>query len=160
MQDNRSFFTQIFTTLMIFSLAVGASTVAFIYSWPWEKANPEWKPNFRLVAICSEKKEPCGVSYGELADAKAKGQISGLEMAEKAGEFEEPQNWLKWRNDGGVYEVKSSSWHFQTSIRYKVDKDEPVLVAVQDVDVAKAFTYGMGAAMMLVLGLNLRRLRQ
>jgi hypothetical protein len=34
-----------------------------------------------------------------------------------------------------------------------------VLVAVQDVDVAKAFMYGMGAAMVMVLGLNLRRLR-
>lgn len=160
MQDNRSFFTQIFTTLMIFSLAVGASTVAFIYSWPWEKANPEWKPHFRLVATCGEKKEACGISYGELAEAKAKGQISSLEMTEAAGEFEEPLNWLKWSRNDGTYEVKASSWHFQSSIRYKIEKDAPVLVAVQDVDVAKAFIYGMGAAMFLVIGLNLRRLRR
>jgi hypothetical protein len=159
MEDKRGFFGQIFTSLMIFSLAVGASTVAFIYSWPWEKANPEWKPNFRLVALCGEKKEACGISYGELDEAKAKGQIS-LEMTEAAGEFEEPLNWLKWSRNDGVYEVKASSWHFQTSIRYKVEKDAPVLVAVQDVDVAKAFTYGMGAAMFLVIGLNLRRLRR
>ncbi len=159
MEDKRGFFGQIFTSLMIFSLAVGASTVAFIYSWPWEKANPEWKPNFRLVALCGEKKEACGISYGELDEAKAKGQIS-LEMTEAAGEFEEPLNWLKWSRNNGVYEVKASSWHFQTSIRYKIEKDAPVLVAVQDVDVAKAFTYGMGAAMFLVIGLNLRRLRR
>ncbi len=159
MEDKRGFFGQIFTSLMIFSLAVGASTVAFIYSWPWEKANPEWKPNFRLVALCGEKKEACGISYGELDEAKAKGQIS-LEMTEAAGEFEEPLNWLKWSRNDGVYEVKASSWHFQTSIRYKIEKDAPVLVAVQDVDVAKAFTYGMGAAMFLVIGLNLRRLRR
>lgn len=159
MEDKRGFFGQIFTSLMIFSLAVGASTVAFIYSWPWEKANPEWKPNFRLVALCGEKKEACGISYGELDEAKAKGQIS-LELTEAAGEFEEPLNWLKWSRNDGVYEVKASSWHFQTSIRYKIEKDAPVLVAVQDVDVAKAFTYGMGAAMFLVIGLNLRRLRR
>lgn len=160
MSDNRSFFTQIFTTLMIFSLAVGASTVAFIYSWPWEKSVPEWKPAFRLVAICAETKEACGISHGELAEAKTQGKITTLEMAEPAGEFEETENWLKWSKKDGIYEVKASSWHFQTSIRYKLEKGEPVLVAVQDVDVAKAFTYGMGAAMMLVLGLNLRRLRQ
>ena len=159
MEDKRGFFGQIFTSLMIFSLAVGASTVAFIYSWPWEKANPEWKPNFRLVALCGEKKEACGISYGELDEAKAKGQIS-LEMTEAAGEFEEPLNWLKWSRNDGVYEVKASSWHFQSSIRYKIEKDTPVLVAVQDVDVAKAFTYGMGAAIFLVIGLNLRRLRR
>lgn len=160
MQDNRSFFSQIFTTLMIFSLAVGASTVAFIYSWPWEKANPEWKPNFRLIATCGDKKEACGISFGELDEAKAKGLISSLEMPEAAGELEETQNWLTWRKDNDVYEVKSSSWHFQSTVRYKIEKDTPVLVAVQDVDVGKAFIYGMGAAMVMVLGLNLRRLRR
>lgn len=160
MQDNRSFFSQIFTTLMIFSLAVGASTVAFIYSWPWEKANPAWKPNFRLIATCGEKREACGISYGELAEAMTKGQINGLEPAEAAGEIEEPLNWLKWQKTNDLYEVKSSSWHFQSTVRYRLEKDQPVLVAVQDVDVAKAFVYGMGAAMVLVLGLNLRRLRR
>lgn len=159
MQDNRSFFSQIFTTLMIFSLAVGASTVAFIYSWPWEKTNPEWKPNFRLVATCGEKREACGISYGELAEAMTKGQINGLEPAEAAGDLEETQNWLKWQKTNDLYEVKTSSWHFQSTIRYRVEKDQPVLVAVQDVDVGKAFLYGMGAAMVMVLGLNLRRLR-
>lgn len=160
MEDKRGFFGQIFTSLMVFSLAVGASTVAFIYSWPWEKTNPAWKPNFRLVATCGEKREACGVSYGELPEAKAKGEINGLEPAESAGELEEPLNWLKWQKTDDVYEVKSSSWHFQTTVRYRLDKDTPVIMAVQDVDVAKAFTYGMGAAVILVLGLNLRRLRR
>lgn len=160
MQDNRSFFSRIFTTLMIFSLAVGASTAAFIYSWPWEKNNPAWKPNYRLVAACGEKKEACGIAYGELAEARAKGQIGSLEPGEPAGEIEEALNWLKWNKNDGIYEVKASSWHFQTVVRYKVENDAPVLVAAQDVDVAKAFTYGLAAAIVLVIGLNLRRLRQ
>lgn len=159
MQDNRSFFSQIFTTLMIFSLAVGASTVAFIYSWPWEKKDPVWQPGFRLVAACGEQKEACGVSYGELAEARAKGRVTALEPTEAVGEIDEESNWLKWSKDNGVYEVKASSWHFQTVVRYKMENDTPVLVAYQDVDVAKAFTYGMGAAIMLILGLNLRKLR-
>lgn len=160
MQDNRSFFSQVFTTLMIFSLAVGASTVAFIYAWPWEKAAPVWQPNFRLVAACGEQKEACGIPYGELADARAQGRISGLAPAESVGETEEEKNWLKWKKEDGVYEVKSSSWHFQTTIRYKLENDTPVLVAYQDVDVQKAFTYGLGAAIVLIVGLNLRKLRR
>lgn len=159
MQDNRSFFSQVFTTLMIFSVAVGAATVAFIYSWPWEKNDPAWKPAFRLVAACGEPKEACGISYGELADAKAQGRVTALEPTEPVGEIEEENNWLKWSNNNGVYEVKASSWHFQTTVRYKVENGAPVLVAYQDVDVSKAFTYGMGAAIVLILGLNLRKLR-
>lgn len=159
MEDKRSFFSQIFTNLMIFSLAVGASTVAFIYSWPWEKANPDWKPTFRLIATCGEKKEACGLAYGELADAKAKGRVASLEPTEPAGEVEEENNWLKWKKEDGLYEVKASSWHFQTVVRYRIENDTPVLVAYQDVDVSRAFTYGIGAALFLTIGLSLRKLR-
>jgi hypothetical protein len=159
MQDNRSFFTQVFTALMIFSLLVGASTVAFIYSWPWEKSDVAWKPAFRLVAVCGEQKEACGIAYGELADARAKGLLAGLEPPEPHGEIEETDNWLKWGRDNGLYEVKSSSWHFQTTVRYRIDKDTPVLVAYQDVDVSRAFTYGIGAAIFMMIGLYLRKLR-
>jgi hypothetical protein len=160
MQDNRSFFTTIFTALMIFSLLVGVSTVAFIYSWPWEKSDVAWKPGFRLAAICGEKKEPCGIAYGELADARAKGLVVSIDPPEANGEVEESNNWLMWsRDSNGIYEVKTSSWHFQTVVRYRVDKDTPVLVAYQDVDVSKAFTYGLGAAIFMMVGLYLRKLR-
>jgi hypothetical protein len=159
MEDKRSFFSQIFTNLMIFSLAVGASTVAFIYAWPWEKTNPEWKPAFRLVAGCGEKKEACGLAYGELADARANGRVASLEPGETVGEVEEKNNWLTWKKEDGIYEVKASSWHFQTVVRYRVENDTPVLVAYQDVDVSRAFTYGIGAALFLTIGLGLRKLR-
>ncbi len=159
MQDNRSFFTTVFTSLMIFSLLVGVATVAFITSWKWEKDAPAWKPEFRLIALCGEKKEACGVAWGELAEARANGQVTGLELAEPAGEVSEPQNWLKWSQENGIYEVKASSWHFQTTIRYKLEKDAPVLVAYQEVDVSKALTYGIGAAIFIMVGRNLRELR-
>lgn len=158
MEDKRSFFAKIFIALMIFTGLVWVWTVAFIISWPWEKKAPIWKPEFRVVAVCGEKKEPCGIAYGDLAEAKAKGLVSALEMAEPAGDVEEPQNWLKWKKEDGVYEVKASSWHFQTTIRYKVENDAPVLVAYQDVE-AKAFYYGIAAALFSLLGLYLRKLR-
>lgn len=159
MQDTRSFFSTVFTALMIFSLLVGVSTVAFIYSWPWEKSDLAWKPTFRLAATCGEKKEACGIAFSELDDARAKGQLVSLAPPEANGEIEEPENWLKWSLVDGVYEVKTSSWHFQTSVRYRIDKETPVLVAYQDVDVAKAFTYGIGAAIFMMVGLYLRKLR-
>ena len=160
MEDKRPFFTTVFTALMIFSLLVGVCTVAFITSWPWEKQNPAWQDTFRLAAVCGEKKEACGIAYGELAEAKASGRLVGLEPKEANGEIEEPMNWLKWTKEKDYYEVKASSWHFQTTIRYKVEDDKPVLVAYQDVDVAQAFTYGMGAAIFMMIGLYLRKLRQ
>jgi hypothetical protein len=79
-QDKRGFFAKIFIAMMIFTALVWVWTVAFIISWPWEK-NADWKPEFRVVATCANK-EPCGFAYGELADAKAKGLYTSLEMAE------------------------------------------------------------------------------
>ena len=156
-QDKRGMLAQKFIALMIFSALVGAWTVAFIISWTWEK-DPEWKPEFRLVATCADK-TPCGMAYGELAEARTNGLVTSLNMAEAAGDVEEKANWLKWQNQNGIYEVKASSWHFQTTIRYMVENEQPVLLAYQDVDVARAFYYGIGAALFSMIGLYLRRLR-
>lgn len=158
MEDKRGFFAKVFIALMIFTGLVWVWTVAFIISWPWEKKNPVWKPEFRVVAVCAVDKEPCGFAYGELADAKTKGLYTSLEMPEPAGDVEEKQNWLKWKKENGIYEVKASSWHFQTTIRYKVENDTPVLVEYQDVG-ANAFYYGIAAGLFSLLGLYLRRLR-
>ena len=161
--DKAPILSRIFIALMIFSALVGICTVVFITSWPWEKKTPEWQPEFRLVALCGEQKEMCGVAYGELAEARRQGRVVGLEQPEAAGEVEEEQNWLIWKKIDGVYEVKSSSWHFQTTIRYTLDKingqETPVIVAHQAVDVAKAFFYGIAAALFAMTGLYLRKLR-
>lgn len=155
-EDKRSFFAKIFIALMIFTALVWAWTVAFIISWPWEK-NSTWKPEFRVAAVCANK-EPCGLAYSELAEAKAKGLYTTLEMPEPAGDIEEAANWLKWKKENGIYEVKASSWHFQTTIRYKVEDDVPVLVEYQDV-AAKAFYYGVAAGLFSLIGIYLRKLR-
>ena len=80
-------------------------------------------------------------------------------MAEPAGDIEEKANWLKWKKENGIYEVKASSWHFQTTIRYKLEDDVPVLIEYQDV-AAKAFYYGIAAGLFSLIGLYLRKLRQ
>lgn len=155
-QDKRGFFAKIFIALMIFTGLVWVWTVAFIMSWPWEKSDL-WKPEFRVVAVCANQ-EPCGFAYSELADAKAKGLYTSLTPTEPAGDVQEEKNWLKWKVDNGIIEVKASSWHFQTTIRYKLENDAPVLIEYQDV-AAKAFYYGIAAGLFSLLGLYLRKLR-
>lgn len=160
MSDQRSLFSKIFIAMMIFTGLVWAWTVAFIISWPWDK-NGDWKPEFRLVATCAkeQQKEACGVAYSDLAAARSSGRVLTLTPPEPAGDVEEEQNWLKWKVDGnGVIEAKASSWHFQTTVRYKLENDVPVLVEYQDVE-AKAFYYGVAAALFSLLGIYLRKLR-
>lgn len=156
-QDKRGLLAKIFIALMIFSALVGAWSVAFMISWPKDKTDV-WKPEFRVVAICANK-EPCGFAYKDLADAKAQGLYTSLTPTEPAGETQEENNWLKWKIENGVFEVKASSWHFQTTIRYTVENDMPILLDYQDVDVPKAFYYGVAAALFSMIGLYLRRLR-
>ena len=43
--------------------------------------------------------------------------------------------------------------------RITTEDGKPVLVAYQDVDVSKAFTYGLGVAIFMMIGLYLRKLR-
>lgn len=156
MEDKRSFFARIFIALMIFTGLVWVWTVAFIISWPWEKSDV-WQPEFRLVAVCADSK-PCGFAYGELAEAKAKGLYTSLTPGEPAGDLEEEMNWLKWKTENGIIEVKASSWHFQTTVRYKVENETPILIEYQDV-AARAFYYGVAAALFSLIGIYLRRLR-
>ncbi len=154
--DHRSFLAKIFLAMMIFTGLVWVWTVAFIISWPWEKS-AVWKPEFRVVAVCADN-EPCGFAYRDLEDAKVKGLYTSLTPAEPAGEIEEAHNWLKWKVDKGIIEAKASSWYFQTTIRYKVEDDTPILIEYQDV-AAKAFYLGIAAGLFSLIGLYLRRLR-
>ena len=157
MEDKRGFLAKIFIALMIFSALVGVWSVAFMMSWPWDKSN-EWKPEFRLIAVCANK-EVCGFAYKDLADAKAKGLYTSLTPVELAGDVQEEQDWLRWKAEKGIIEVKASSWHFQTTIRYKVENEVPILMEYQDVDVPRAFYYGIAAGLFSLLGLYLRKLR-
>ena len=155
--DNRSMFAQIFLAMMIFCGLVWVWTVAFIITWPWDKT-PVWKPEFRVAAVCKDG-EICGIPYAQLAEARNHGLYSTLVIPTDAGDVMEEMNWLKWKKTDGVIEVKASSWHFQTTIRYTVEDEKPVLVEYQDVG-AKALYYGMAAGLFSLIGIYLRKLRR
>lgn len=156
-QEKRGFFAKAFLLLMIFCALVWIWTVAFIVAWPWEKT-AVWKPEFRVVAVCAPD-ETCGFPYGQLAEAKAQGRYQTLNLADNAGEVLEQDGWLQWKKVGDLVEAKSSSWYFQTTIRYKVENETPILVEYQDVS-AKAFYYGIAAALLSLLGIYLRKFRK
>ncbi len=154
--DKRGMLAQIFIAMMIFCGLVWAWTVAFIITWPWEKTDV-WKPEFRVAAVCKDG-EVCGILYSQLEEAKSKGLYSTLVIPTDAGDVMEEMNWLKWKKTGDIIEVKASSWHFQTTLRYTVEGEKPVLVEYQDVG-AKALYFGMAAGLFSLIGIYLRKLR-
>ena len=158
-QDKTGWFRQIFLAMMIFTALVWIWTVVFIMTWPWDK-NAAWKPEFRLPAVCANG-EICGLAYGDLEAAKAKGTYTSLAVPGDNGEVQEANDWLRWKkgvNQPWQIEAKTSSWYFQTVIRYRLENETPVLVEYQDVS-AKAFYYGMAAALFSLIGIYLRKLR-
>ncbi len=152
--NKRGFFAQVFFALMLFCGLVWMWTVAFIIAWPWDKSST-WKPEFRLPAICADG-QPCGKAFGELEEARSKGLIKSLAVPD-AGEVLEDKNWLLWTTKNGLIEAKTSSWHFQTTIRYKVEADQPVLVEYQDVGV-NALYFGIAGSLLCLLALYWRKL--
>lgn len=158
-QEKRSRFGQIFVAMMIYCGLVWVWTVAFILAWPWDKGGA-WKPEFRLAAVCA-KGEACSLPYGQLAEARAKGALTALQPAADDGEIMEPNSWLRWKKiagQPGQIETKASSWYFQTTVRYRLDGDTPILLESQEVG-AKALYYGMAAALFSLVGIYLRKLR-
>lgn len=153
--EKRSFFAKVFMALMIFTGLCWVWTVAFIIGWPWDKTS-DWKPEYRIAAICAND-EACSIPYGQLDEARTQGRLKTLDVPD-VGEVMEEQNWIKWSKADGLIEAKASSWHFQTTVRYRLEEGKPVLVAVQDVG-AKALYFGMAAALFSLLGLYLRKLR-
>lgn len=152
-------FARIFIAMMVFCLLVWVWTVALIMAWPWDKV-PEWKPDTSLPAVCANG-EMCSVSYGELTEALAQQKISSLVPKEPVGEVSESDAYLRWKTESGKpwqYEASRSSWHFETTVRYKLNGNVPELVAYRHYD-GKVFLYALPAALFSLLGLYLRKLR-
>ncbi len=133
--------------------------VALILAWPSEK-NPQWSPELRLVAACANN-ETCGIAYGDIDTARKAGSILRLQPLEPAGEIMESDAWLSWKTAESKpwqYEVKRSSWNFETKIRYRLENDAPVLVELNSYD-SKVLVYAIPLALFSIAGLFFRTLR-
>jgi hypothetical protein len=152
-------FRSIFGWMMGFVAMTWVWAVGIIMAWPWEK-NIAWEPDFRLVATCKDN-EACSVPYGQIAAARAAGVFSALHPPEPFGEVQESDAWLKWRMDSGKpwhIEVSRASWDFETTVRYRLEGETPVLIEIKRYDV-KVLLYAMPLALLMVGGMFLRSLR-
>lgn len=150
--------------LTIAVLAFGGLTLAWsmvlFLAWPWQTSNA-WKAEFPLPAVCAQN-EVCGIAYGQLAEAKAQGKVTSLLPPEDQGETPLENAWLRWKKAPAgqpwQIEAKVSSWNFQTTVHYRLENGQPVLVEYQEAG-AQAFYYGMGAAALCLAAFFLLLLR-
>lgn len=152
-------FRKIFAYMMGFVALSWVWTVALILAWPNEK-NPAWEPDFRLVAVCANG-EACSVPYGQLAEVRSAGTVKTMTPPEPIGEVAESDAWLSWKTATGKpwqYEVKRSSWNFETTVRYRFDGETPVLVELHRYD-TKLFLYALPLALFTLAGIFFRTLR-
>lgn len=159
LSGQRSILSHIFVALMIFCGLTWVWTVAIILAWPWEKA-PEWKADMRLPAVCANG-EMCSINYADLSKALADKTITSLQPKEATGEIADEDAYLRWKSGSDKpwqYEASLSSWHFETTVRYKLNGNTPELVGYRHYD-GGVFFYALPAALFSLLGIYLRKLR-
>ncbi len=157
--QNKPLLSRVFPALMLYCLLVWVWTVAIIMAWPWEKTS-DWKADVRLPVVCADGKT-CSITYDKLASSLAEGKVTALLPTEPAGELQDPDAWLRWKSVSDQpwqIEASLSSWHFETTVRYKPGAGTLELVQYRHYD-AGVFFYALPAALFSLLGIYFRRLR-
>ena len=150
-------FTTIFSAFMVFCVLVWLWGLGLFMLWPWQKGG-EWLPDFPMVAVCANN-QVCTLPYSQLATAQAEGKVKGLIPEQASGEAAYEMITLTWKRLSGGMEVKASAWNFQTTVRYRIDDQRPVLVEYQEIS-AKVFLFAILGALVSTVLLYLRKLRK
>ncbi|MPN16211.1 hypothetical protein SDC9_163549 [bioreactor metagenome] len=84
--------------------------------------------------------------------------MSSLLPAEESGETAYEMITVQWKTLPGGMQVKASAWNFQTTVRYRIENEQPVLVEYQEIG-GKVFLYALLGALvsLALLYLNKRR---
>lgn len=154
----RNRLASIFPTLMGFCVLAWLWSFALYTYWPWSRGG-EWLPAFPIVAVCSDG-EVCTVPHGELAAAQAAGKVKTLLPEAAAGEAAYQGFLVRWQRIPGGIETRLSSWNYQTTVRYRIENEQPVLVEYQEIT-ARVFLAAIVAAIasLLLFRLYARRKR-
>lgn len=134
----------LFPTLMGFCVLAWVWSFALYTYWPWSKGG-EWLPAFPIVAVCSDD-QICTVPYGELAASQSANKVKSLLPEAAIGETTYESFLVRWKLIPGGIETKLSSWNYQTTVRYRIEDDKPVLVEYQEITV-KVFLIAIVAAL-------------
>lgn len=150
-------FSTIFSAFMVFCVMVWMWGLGLFMLWPWQKGG-EWLPEFPIVAICADG-NTCAVTVRELAQAKLSGKIKSLLPPAEIGETAYEQITLQWKRLPNSIQLKASAWNFQTTVRYRLENDTPVLMEYQEIN-GKVFLFAIAGALVTTLLLYLRKLRK
>lgn len=150
-------FASIFKALMVFCVLVWLWGLGLLMIWPWHQGG-EWLPEFPIVGVCNDDRL-CTIPYGELNQAKASGKLKTLEPPSETGDTAYEMLTVQWKRLQGGVETKVSAWNFQTTVRYRIDNEIPVLVEYQEIG-GKVFLIAIGGALLTLIGLYLRKFRK
>lgn len=150
-------FAAIFSALMVFCVLVWLWGLGLFMLWPWQKGG-EWLPEFPIAAVCADDRV-CAVPYGELAAAQASGKVKTLQLPAPSGDTAYEMIALQWKQLPNGVEAKASAWNFQTTVRYRIDNETPILVEYQEIG-GKVFFYAIVGALISLGLLYLRKLRK
>lgn len=150
-------FGKIFKALMVYCVLVWLWCLGLLMVWPWQKGG-DWLAEFPIVAVCSDD-TLCTIPYGELNQVKASGKLKTLVPPSETGDTVYNQLSVQWKRLQGGVETKVSAWNFQTTVRYRLDNEIPVLVEYQEIG-GKVFLVAIGGALLTLIGLYLRKLRR
>lgn len=150
-------FTTVFSAFMVFCVLVWLWGLGLYLVWPWQQGG-EWLPDFPIVAVCADD-QVCALPHGELAAAQAAGKVKTLVPPSETGETAYELITLQWKLLKGGVETKVSAWNFQTTVRYRIENERPVLVSYQEIS-GKVFLYAIIGALISTLLLYLRKLRK
>ncbi|MCE1238432.1 MAG: hypothetical protein LWW83_00695 [Azonexaceae bacterium] len=149
-------FSRIFTAFMVYCVLVWLWGLGLFMLWPWQKGG-EWLPDYPVVVHCAGEQD-CPIPVGKLDEARADGRLLALMPKDDTGETAYESITVQWKKVAGGMQVKASAWNFQTTVRYRIEDDRPVLLEYQEIG-GKVFLYALlGALVSLgLLYLNKRR---
>lgn len=150
-------FSAIFRAFMVFCVLVWLWGLGLYLFWPWQNGG-NWLPEYPIVVTCADG-SACALPIGELAAARAAGRVSSVQPPAAQGETAYEMLTVRWQQQGQALESRASAWNFQTTVRYRIDDGQPVLLEYQEIN-GRIFLFALGGALISLILLYLRKLRR
>ena len=150
-------FSRIFSAFMVFCILVWLWGLGLYLFWPWQNGGT-WLPEYPIAVSCADG-AVCALPIGQLAAARAEGRVTSVQPPSESGETAYQMLTVRWKQHHDGLESKASAWNFQTTVRYRIDNEQPVLLEYQEIS-AHLFLYALAGAFVSTILLYLRKLRR
>ena len=142
---------------MVFCVLVWMWGLGLYLFWPWQHGGT-WLPDYPIAVTCPNG-EVYALPVGQLAAARAKGLVTAVAPPTDSGETAYQMLTVRWKQHSDGLESKASAWNFQTTVRYRIDNEQPVLLEYQEIS-GHIFLYALAGAFVSTILLYLRKLRR